>query len=345
MKVLLDAMGGDNAPTATIEGAIRYYKEKKEDVKLMLIGKQDIVENEIKKQIKDEKEYLDFISNVEIIHATENIEMEDIPTMAIKNKKDSSMVKGLKILRDGEVDTFISAGNSGALLTGATLIVGRIKGVIRPALFVTMPSKTGRVSMLDVGANTNCDVRNLVQFAQMGSIYFSRTYMKKPRVGLVNIGTEENKGNQLYKDTYNDLKENKGKYNIDFIGNVESRDIMQGDVDLVISDGFTGNIIIKTIEGISHFVKDKLKDELLKNLSTKIKALIVKKELTNLKEELDYRKLGGGIFLRCKKMLGKSTWFINRSFILLHIEASRRICKIKCFRRNRKGDIFNTSKK
>ena len=234
--------------------------------------------------------------------------MEDIPTVAIKNKKDSSMVKGLNLLKEDNVDVFVSAGNSGALLTGATLLIGRIKGVNRPALFATLPSTRGPVSIFDTGANTNCREINFIQFAQMGSIYLSEKGIKNPKVGLINIGTEENKGNELYKTVYKDLTENADKYHINFIGNVEGRNIMSGnvDVDLVICDGFTGNIIVKTIEGMANFVKYIIKESLMKTTFDKLKLIFARDGFKKVKVASDYKRYGGGLFLGVKKNLVKA---------------------------------------
>lgn len=304
MKILLDAMGGDNAPVANIRGAVRFLKGT--DSQLILIGKKDVLEEAFKTEYP--KDYKELLEKIEIINAEESIEMEDIPTVAIKNKKDSSMVKGFKLLKEDKVDVFVSAGNSGALLTGATLLIGRIKGVNRPALFATLPSTRGPVSIFDAGANTNCKEVNFIQFAQMGSIYLSEIGVENPKVGLLNIGTEDNKGNDLYKSVFKDLNENYEKYNINFIGNVEGRDIMSGDkeVDLVVCDGFLGNVVVKTIEGAASFMVDSLKKSLIRTKFDKIKLLPLKKGFTRLKSYTDYKVFGGGIFLGVKKNVVKA---------------------------------------
>lgn len=304
MRILLDAMGGDNAPVANIRGAVKFLKDT--DSKIILIGKKDILENVFKEEYPNEYEKL--LKEIEIINANEVIDMEEIPTIAIKEKKDSSMVKGFQLLKEDKVDVFVSAGNSGALLTGAILLVGRIKGVNRPALFATLPSTRGPISIFDTGANTNCKVINFVQFAQMGSIYLSEMGIENPKVGLINIGTEENKGNDLYKSVYRDLKDNHEKYGVNFIGNVEARDIMSGDMELnlVICDGFTGNIIVKTIEGASNFVKDTIKKSFMRNKFDKLKLIPLKKGFERLKVFSDYKIHGGGLFLGVKKNLVKA---------------------------------------
>lgn len=304
MKILLDAMGGDNAPIANVRGAVKFLKET--DSEITLIGKKEVLEEVFKNEYPND--YLVLLEKIKIVHAEEVIEMEDIPTTAIKYKTESSMVKGLQMLNTDEADVFVSAGNSGALLTGATLLVGRIDGVNRPALFGSMPSSRGRISLMDSGVNTNCKQINFIQFAQMGSIYLSELGIENPKVGLINIGTEENKGNDLYKSVFKDLKENHEEYNVNFIGNVEGRDIMSGDteIDLIVCDGFVGNIIVKTIEGAATFLKDSLQKSLMRNTLDKLKLIPLKKGFDRLKTYSDYRTFGGGIFLGVKKKIVKA---------------------------------------
>ncbi len=304
MKILLDAMGGDKAPAANIRGAVKFLKDS--DSEIILIGKEDLLRETFKAEFPND--YKELLNKIKIINAEEVIEMEDIPTVAIKKKTDSSMVKGFQMLKNDEVDVFVSAGNSGALLTGATLLIGRIKGINRPALLATLPSTRGPISVFDTGANTNCREINFIQFAQMGSIYLSEIGVENPKVGLINIGTEDNKGNDLYKSVYKNLKENHEKYKINFIGNVEGRDIMSGntDVDLVVCDGFTGNIVVKTIEGAARFFKETLTKALMKTTFDKLKLLPIKKGLNSLKEYTDYKVYGGGIFLGVKKNVVKA---------------------------------------
>ena len=228
MNILLDAMGGDKAPEATIKGAVRAAKEI--DAEIILIGKKDIINKKANEFYGKDLEKIS--SKLKIKEASETIEMEDTPTQAIKHKKDSSMVVGFKMLKEGEGDVFISAGNSGALLAGATLLVGRIKGVDRPALAGILPAYKSQLLLMDSGSNTNCKPINLLQFAQMSSIYLRNTYnIENPRIGLLNIGTEETKGNDLVKETYKLLKENSEEYGINFIGNIEGRDAFSGEVD------------------------------------------------------------------------------------------------------------------
>jgi glycerol-3-phosphate acyltransferase PlsX len=303
--ILLDAMGGDNAPDATIKGAVKAAPEL--DAEIILIGDENIIKNKVKEFYgKDSIE--EVAKNIKVKHASEQIEMEDTPTIAIKHKKDSSMVVGFKMLKEGEGDVFISAGNSGALLTGATLLVGRIKGVDRPAIAAMLPSNGIKgLLLMDAGANTNCKPLNLIQFAQMSSIYIHNTFgVEKPRIGLLNIGTEETKGNDLVKESYKLLKENAEKYNINFVGNVEPRDCFLGEVDCLVCDGFTGNVLLKSVEGIGRFVKKTLTDSLTKNAFRTFCAVPSLPAIKEFKQKADHRVYGGAPFLGVKKPVLKA---------------------------------------
>ncbi len=303
MRILLDAMGGDNAPDANIKGAVQAINDIEAEV--VLIGNEEIIKSRVKELYG--KELLEISSRLTIHNASETIEMEDVPTQAIKHKKDSSMVVGFNMLKDGQGDVFISAGNSGALLTGATLLVGRIKGVDRPALAGILPAYKSRLVLMDCGANTNCKPINLLQFAQMASIYLSTTLgVKEPKVGLLNIGTEETKGNELTKEAYRLLKENAKECNINFIGNVEGRDAFSGNVDIVVTDGFTGNIFLKSIEGLGKFVKRTLTESLKRNLITKIAAVPSLPAINRFAKTVDYKEYGGALFLGVKKPVVKA---------------------------------------
>ncbi len=206
MKILLDAMGGDNSPIEAIKGAVKAAEEIESEI--ILIGNEEKI-HKIIKELYNKENIAEISHKLKIHHASQEIEMEDIPTEAIKHKKDSSMVVGFQLLKEGKGDVFISAGNSGALLTGATLLVGRIKGIDRPAIAPMLPAYHKGLMLMDAGANTNCKVINLVQFAQMASIYLRNTYhIEKPKIGLLNIGTEETKGNDLMKETFQELKNN-----------------------------------------------------------------------------------------------------------------------------------------
>ena len=303
MVILLDAMGGDNAPDATIKGAVKAIDQIKS--KLILIGNENVIKSKIKEFYN--KDISEISDRLEIKNTTETIEMEDIPTQAIKHKKDSSMVVGFNMLKSGEGDVFISAGNSGALLTGATLLVGRIKGVDRPALAGILPAYKSRLVLMDCGSNTNCKPINLLQFAQMSSIYLKTTLgVENPKVGLLNIGTEETKGNELTKESYKLLKEKSEELGINFIGNVEGRDAFTGNVDIVVTDGFTGNIFLKAIEGLGKFVKRSLTESLKRNLLSKIAAIPSLPAIKRFSKTVDYKEHGGALFLGVNKPVVKA---------------------------------------
>ena len=303
MKILLDAMGGDNAPDANIKGAVQAINKVKAEV--VLIGKEEVIRSKIKEFYGKELEEIS--DRLKIKNASETIEMEDQPTVAIRHKKDSSMVVGFKMLKEGEGDVFISAGNSGALLTGATLIVGRIKGIDRPALAGILPAYKSQLLLIDAGSNTNCKPINLLQFAQMSSIYLKNTYgIEKPAIGLLNIGTEETKGNDLVKGSYALLKENSEKLDINFVGNVEGRDAFSGKIDAIVTDGFTGNVFLKTTEGLGKFVKRTLTESLTHNLLSKILAIPALPSIKKFSKTMDYKSYGGALFLGVKKPVVKA---------------------------------------
>ena len=303
MKIILDAMGGDNAPDANIKGAVNSINKVKAEV--VLVGKEEVIRSKIKEFYGKEVEEIS--DRLKIKNATETIEMEDQPTVAIRHKKDSSMVVGFRMLKEGEGDVFISAGNSGALLTGATLIVGRIRGIDRPALAGILPAYKSRLLLIDAGSNTNCKPINLLQFAQMSSIYLKNTFgIEHPAIGLLNIGTEETKGNDLVKESYKLLKEKSEELGINFVGNVEGRDAFSGKIDAIVTDGFTGNVFLKTTEGVGKFVKRTLTESLTHNLLTKILALPSLPAIKRFSKEMDYKSYGGALFLGVKKPVVKA---------------------------------------
>lgn len=304
MKILLDAMGGDNAPDAAIKGAVKAAKEIKTEI--VLIGNEKII-NEKVKEIFGKDSIKELADNISIKHASEQIDMEDQPTVAIKQKKDSSMVVGFKLLKEDEGDVFISAGNSGALLTGATLLVGRIKGVDRPAIAPMLPAYKKSFMLMDAGANTNCKPINLVQFAQMSTIYLKNTFgIENPKIGLLNIGTEETKGNDLVKETYNILHEHAEEYGVNFVGNVEGRDCFSGEIDAVITDGFTGNVFLKTTEGLGKLVKRNLTESIKRNVFSLICSLPALPIIKRFAKTMDYKEYGGALFLGVKKPVVKA---------------------------------------
>ena len=303
MRIILDAMGGDNAPDANIQGAINAIDKVKAEI--VLVGKEEIIRSKIKEFTGKEMEEVS--SRLSIRNATETIEMCDIPTAAIRQKKDSSMVVGFRMLKEDEGDVFISAGNSGALLTGATLIVGRIRGVDRPALAGILPAYKSQLLLIDAGSNTNCKPINLLQFAQMSSIYLKNTYkIDKPRIGLLNIGTEETKGNELIKESYQLLKEKSEELGINFVGNVEGRDAFTGEIDAIVTDGFTGNVFLKTTEGIGKFVKRSLTESLTQSFLSKLAVIPALPGIKRFSKTMDYKSYGGALFLGVKKPVVKA---------------------------------------
>ena len=303
MRIILDAMGGDNAPDANIQGAVNAINKVKAEV--ILVGKEEVIRAKIKEFYNKEMEEIS--DRLKIVNATETIEMEDQPTVAIKHKKDSSMVVGFKMLKENAGDVFISAGNSGALLTGATLLVGRIKGIDRPALAGILPAYKSQLLLIDAGSNTNCKPINLLQFAQMSSIYLKNTFgIEKPAIGLLNIGTEETKGNELVKESYKLLKEKSKDLDINFVGNVEGRDAFSGKIDAIVTDGFTGNVFLKTTEGLGKFVKRSLTESFTKNIISKILAIPALPAIKRFSKVMDYKSYGGALFLGVKKPVVKA---------------------------------------
>lgn len=304
MKILVDAMGGDNAPDAVIKGAVKAVNEVNSDI--VLIGDTNIINSKVKEFYgKDRIE--DISPKFSIYHTTEIITMEDKPTDAIKHKKDSSMVVGFNLLKEGKGDVFISAGNSGALLTGATLLIGRIKGIDRPAMAPMLPAYKKRLMLIDAGANTNCKPINLVQFAQMATIYLKNTYgIEKPAIGLLNIGTEATKGNELIRESYQILTNESKKLGINFVGNVEGRDAFSGKIDAIVCDGFTGNVFLKTVEGFGKLVKRSLTESLKKSVFSTIAAIPAMPGIKRFSKTMDYKEYGGALFLGVKKPVVKA---------------------------------------
>ena len=284
MKITLDAMGGDNAPKAQVLGAMKAV-EAFSDVEITLIGN----ETEI-------SPYLTNNERIRVIHTEEKILSTDEPVRAVRRKKNASMVLAARQVADGEADACISSGNTGALMAAGLFVVGRIEGIERPALSPTLPTIDGKgFVFLDVGANAEAKPEHLLQFAIMGSVYAQKVRgIEKPRVGLLNIGTEEKKGNELTKQAFTLLQESS---DITFIGNVEARDLLNGPADVVVTDGFTGNMVLKTLEGTAMSVFSMLKTALMSNMKSKIAAALVKPELKGIKNQMDYSEYGGaGLF-------------------------------------------------
>ncbi len=294
-KIAIDVMGGDNAPVEIIKGCIDALPEV--DSTLVLVGKEDIIKEELKKYTYDS-------SKIEIKNATETIEMCESPVTAVRTKKDSSMVVALNLVKNNEVDGMVSAGSSGALLTGATFVVGRIKGVARPALAPFIPTKKGSSLLIDAGANVDCKPEYLVQFARMGTVYVRQSKnIQNPKVGLVNIGAESEKGNQLTKEAYQLLSESK---DINFVGNLEPRDIPDGEIDIIVCDGFTGNVILKFMEGFGSWIKNLLVGEFKKNILTMAAAGLMHSAIKKLTGLFAVAKKGGAPFLGVKGLVVKT---------------------------------------
>ena len=301
MKIILDAMGGDHAPEAPVLGAIDANKAYGAEITLVGRG-EEILEVLKKNGIEDLPE------GMEICHAEDVVDMHDDPGSVIHKRKNSSMVVGLKMLAEGKGDAFVSAGSTGALLTGATLIVKRVRGIRRAAMAPSMPTKAGtKVIICDCGANAECTSEFLLQFGLVASAYAKYTLgVENPKVGLLNIGTEDSKGTQLQKDAYALLQDAAGKGLINFVGNVEARAVPLGEVDVVVCDGFNGNVLIKSIEGTAMFMGSMLKRMFKKNLGSKIGYLLCKSGVGDLMKLLDYRQIGGTQFLGIKKPVIKA---------------------------------------
>jgi glycerol-3-phosphate acyltransferase PlsX len=293
--IAIDAMGGDNAPQEVVKGVVEASKVFK--YKMALVGKKELIDAELSKYRYDKKK-------ITVVNATEVIETGEVPTAAIKKKKDSSMVVGLNMLKRGEATAFISAGNTGALLTGATVIVGRIKGVERPALGTVLPGEHGPTMLIDAGANVDAKPNYLKQFALMGSIYMENMEgIKNPKVGLINIGTEEEKGNALVKETYEILKKDK---KINFAGNLEARDIPDGNVQVAVCDAFVGNVVLKLMEGFGMSMLKRIKREITADIFSKIGAVMAIGAFKRIKSFYDYKDKGGAPFLGLKALVVKA---------------------------------------
>jgi len=283
LKIAIDGMGGDHAPKAIIDGVYEAL-EKFPDVEIQLYGKEDVM-----------APYLKVHDRLTVIHCEEIIEGNDDPARAVRKKKDSSMAQMLDAVNNGTADACLSAGNTGALMAGGLFKVGRIDGVARPALASTLPTLDGNgFLMLDLGANADAKPENLLQFAVMGDIYAKKVReIAKPRIGLLNIGTEEKKGNELTKAAFDLLKQ----ADLNFVGNVEARDLLNGVADVVVTDGFTGNMVLKTLEGTAGALFSMLKETFMSSTKTKLAAALVKNDLRSLKDKLDYSEYGGaGLF-------------------------------------------------
>ncbi len=296
VNVAVDAMGGDNAPMEIVKGAVEAINEDKR-VKVFLVGREPAIYEELKKYEYDP-------SQVEIVHAEEVIEMSEPPVMAIRKKKDSSIVKSMYMVKDGTCDALVSAGSTGAVLVGGQVIVGRIKGVERPPLAPLIPTTNGVSLLIDCGANVDARPSHLVQFAKMGSVYMESVMgVKNPRVGIVNIGAEEEKGNALVKETFPLLK---NCPEIHFIGSVEARDIPAGVADVIVCEAFVGNVILKMYEGVGASLIKKVKEGMMTSLRSKIGALLVKPALKTTLKSFDTEQYGGAPLLGLNGLVVKT---------------------------------------
>ena len=294
MKLAIDVMGGDHAPQEPIRGAVDALKHVTADI--VLVGDEAVIREELKQYTYDS-------GRIHIVHAPDVITNDDRPVQAIKTRKESSIVVGLEMLKKGDVDAFVSAGSTGALLAGGTLKLGRIRGIDRPALTIVYPTDTGISVLTDAGANTECKPRTLMQFAVMGSLYAELVLnISNPSVGLVNVGTEEGKGNGLVSEAYDLIKAS----DLNFYGNLEAREIPAGAVDVIVCDGFTGNVILKLSEGLVRTFSSFLKGLFGKSFFTKLAALVVADGLRAFKKKMDYTEYGGAPFLGTSRALVKA---------------------------------------
>jgi len=297
MKIVVDIFGGDNAPAEVLKGCAAALAADK-DLRLIMVGKADVI-NSYAASAR-----LDF-SRIEVLDALDVVTNEDAPAQVIRAKPDSSMIKALRVLKENPDATgFVSAGSTGAALTGATLLVGRIKGIHRPALAPVMPTINRKnVIMLDIGANMDCKPEFLQQFGTMGSAYMKAVFgIEKPRIALLSVGTEDKKGNELNHAAFDLLKQT----SLNFVGNMEARDVFSGDYDVIVCDGFYGNIALKMMEGTFHMYTDVLKQEIKASLCATFGYLFMRKAFKKLKKRLDYTAMGGASFLGCEKVIIKA---------------------------------------
>lgn len=294
MKIIVDAFGGDNAPLEIIKGCAMAVEEY--GVNIILTGNENII-----KKVATENEIS--LNNIEIVHTDIVVTADDEASVVVKDKKDSSMGLGFQLLAEGKGDAFVSAGNSGALVVGSTLVIKRIKGIKRPAFAPVLPNSEGCFMLIDGGANNEVRPEMLQQFGIMGSIYMNKVMgVENPRVGLANVGTEEHKGTQLQLDAYKLLKES----NINFVGNIEGRDVPADSCEVLVADGFTGNMILKTYEGVAIELMKKIKGILKKNLKNKLAASLILPDMKELAKKMDYNEYGGAAIMGVNKPVFKA---------------------------------------
>mgnify|MGYP000600633402 CR=1 FL=1 len=317
MKIILDAMGGDNAPQAVVQGALEAHAQCGADI--VLVGREEAIRACLTGPLPE---------GVEIVNATEVVDMCDDPATAFKRKKDSSLTVGLTMLKNGEGDAFVSAGSTGALLAGATLLVKRIRGVRRAAMGPVLPTATGRALLCDCGANAECTPEYLVQFAYLGSFYAQQVLgLERPRVGLLNIGAEDSKGTDLQKQTLALLRKAGEEGHLNFIGNIEAKEAIKGGCDVIVTDGFSGNILLKTMEGVGSFAGHALGDIFRKNLLTKLAAAMVMPGLRAFKAQLDPNKVGGTAFIGISRPVIKAHGSSNAEAIDNAIGQARQVAE------------------
>lgn len=287
MHIAIDAFGSDNAPFPEVEGAILAIKENICN-KIYLVGKADILTMELDKFFYDK-------SKIEVIHASETISMDDAPATVVKKKRDSSLVRAVQLHKEGTVDAVVSAGNTGAVMAASLLGYGRIKNILRPAIATSFPTQSNPEIILDVGANVDCSPENLVQFAKLGSSYYKFFFKTdEPKVALLNIGEEETKGNELTKAAHNKLKEYK---DINFVGNIEGKDLLKGIVDVVVCDGFVGNVMVKTVEGVAYSIFSIMKEQIKKDWVAVFGALLSFPVYSYLKKKMNHEEYGGALLV------------------------------------------------
>ncbi|NCB51845.1 MAG: phosphate acyltransferase PlsX [Clostridia bacterium] len=316
MKIIVDAMGGDNAPEATVKGAIKARREL--GTEIVLVGRKEDIEH----HFGSERD-----CGITVVDARDVVTMEDDPSSATRRKKDSSMSVALELLRSGDGDAVVSAGSTGALLTGATLTVKRVRGIRRAALAPVLPNGKRGTVLIDCGANVECTAEYLLQFAFMGSFYARKILgCYNPRIGLLNNGTEEHKGGTLQHQAYALLKKADSEGRINFVGNVEASQALSGDVDVLVADGFTGNILLKTCEGVAKYINKGLKGVFKKNLKNKLAASVLKEDIVAFKDTLDANRVGGTALLGINKPVIKAHGSSNEEAIFSAIRQAVEFC-------------------
>ena len=313
MRIIVDAMGGDNAPEAIVEGAVKAKDEL--GIELTLVGRKEDIDRCLAGKNR---------SGITVTDAREIVTMHDDPSTATRRKKDSSMAVALTMLKNGEGDAVVSAGSTGALLTGATLTVKRIRGIRRAAMAPVLPNNENGMLLIDCGANAECTPEYLLQFAYMGSFYANRLLgIDKPRVGLLNIGAEETKGGELQRNTYKLLLEAHGEGRINFVGNVEASTMFAGGADVIVADGFSGNIVLKTAEGVAKWLFTEIKSVLTQSVKNKLAAAVIKDDVKGIKKRLDPNEVGGTALLGISKPVIKAHGSSDASAIFAAVRQAK----------------------